>query len=240
MKFRWWLKKDHDEVMKQPLQGQTCPINQKSLEKLRKNKLKKEKKEKIKKEIEHKKIQDRAERQKEYKSLVILDLNSNNKIKNQSLIESERTKKQDDLLVHMTRSNIPYEVTRAFYETEEWKKTRDKWLKRKKRKLARKNKVMSCVMCGAIPDPDYRPVKPDKNRSQAERDMLEHEFQANRLLVDHKLPIKYFWHLRLETSNFQTLCGLCNKMKCNTYSRKDLIELNRTPSKANPRNNWRS
>ena len=240
MKFRWWLKKDHDEVMKQPLQGQTCPINQKSLEKLRKNKLKKEKKEKIKKEIEHKKIQDRAERQKEYKSLVILDLNSNNKIKNQSLIESERTEKQDDLLVHMTRSNIPYEVTRAFYETEEWKKTRDKWLKRKKRKLARKNKVMSCVMCGAIPDPDYRPVKPDKNRSQAERDMLEHEFQANRLLVDHRLPIKYFWHLRLEPSNFQTLCGLCNKMKCNTYSKKDLIELNRTPSKANPRNNWRS
>ena len=226
--------------MKQPLQGQTCPINQKSLEKLRKNKLKKEKKEKIKKEIEHKKIQDRAERQKEYKSLVILDLNSNSKINNESPTKSEKTIKHDDLWVHMNRSNIPYEVTRAFYETEEWKKTRDKWLKRKKRKLARKNKVMSCVMCGAIPDPDYRPVKPDKNRSQAERDMLEHEFQANRLLVDHKLPIKYFWHLRLEPSNFQTLCGLCNKMKCNTYSRKDLIELNRTPSKANPRNNWRS
>ena len=235
MKFRWWLKKDHDKMMKQPLQGQSCPINQKSLEKLRK----KEKKEKIKKEIEHKKIQDRAERQREYKSLVILDLNSNIKIKNESPTKSERTKKHDDLLNHMTKSNIPYEVTRAFYETEEWKKTRDKWLKRKKRKLARKNKVMSCVMCGAIPDPNYRPVKPDKNRSQAERDMLEHEFQANRLLVDHRLPIKYFWHLRLEPSNFQTLCGHCNKMKCNTYSRKDLIELNRASSNKNPHNNWR-
>ena len=230
MKFRWW-RMTHDEMMKQPLQGQSCPINLDSLEQLRKNKLKKEKKEKIKKGIERKKIQDRAERQKEYKSLVILDLNSNSKIKNESPTKSERTKEHDDLLNHMTKSNIPYEVTRAFYETEEWKKTRDKWLKRKKRKLARKGKVMSCVMCGAIPDPNYRPVKPDKNRSQAERDMLEHEFQANRILVDHRLPIKYFWHLRLEPSNFQTLCGNCNKFKCNTYTRKDLIELNRASSK---------
>ena len=84
-------------MMKQPLQGQSCPINQKSLEKLRK----KEKKEKIKKEIEHKKIQDRAERQKEYKSLVILDLNSNSKIKNESPTKSERTKEHDDLLNHI-------------------------------------------------------------------------------------------------------------------------------------------
>ena len=126
-----------------------------------------------------------------------------------------------------TKTDMDYEHTKAFYETIEWKQTRDKFLSDRKT-------VMMCSECGATPDPNYRKVKPDKNRSQAEKDMLEHEFQANRLVVDHKLPIKYFWHLRLEPSNFQILCGLCNKDKLNTYSQKDVIKLNRSISKDKP------
>ena len=88
-----------------------------------------------------------------------------------------------------------------------------------------KNTVMKCACCGAIPDSDYKKVEIDMNRPQSEKDMLYHEFQANRLVVDHKLPIKHFWHLRLEPSNLQMLCGLCNKEKLNTYSVSDIEKI---------------
>ena len=39
--------------------------------------------------------------------------------------------------------------------------------------------------------------------------------EVNRILVDHKLPIKYYWGLRLTPSNFQLLCGHCNRTKGN-------------------------
>ena len=87
------------------------------------------------------------------------------------------------------------------------------------------NTVMKCACCGAIPDSDYKKVEIDMNRPQSEKDMLYHEFQANRLVVDHKLPIKHFWHLRLEHSNLQMLCGLCNKEKLNTYSVSDIEKI---------------
>jgi len=44
---------------------------------------------------------------------------------------------------------------------------------------------------------------------------LAYEFQCNRILVDHKLPVKYYWGLRLTPSNFQLLCGVCNEKKMN-------------------------
>ena len=101
----------------------------------------------------------------------------------------------------------------------EWKKCRDEWLE---------NKEKVCKKCGRIPDPNYRRVKPDRNRPQWEKDKLAYEFQSNRILVDHMLPIKYYWHLRLTPSNFQMLCGVCNQEKLNNVSSKYLKEVNNT------------
>ena len=101
----------------------------------------------------------------------------------------------------------PYEKTRAFYNTPEWKSCRNQYLDSRGEKR--------CDCCGRIPDPNYKPVKPNPNRPQWEKDKLKYEWQCNRILVDHKLPVKYYWGLRLTPSNFQLLCGLCNEEKMN-------------------------
>ena len=106
------------------------------------------------------------------------------------------------------KTNIPYEKTRAFYNTPEWKSCRNQY-------LDSRGENRSCDCCGRIPDPNYRRVKADKNRPQWEKNKLAFEFQCNRILVDHKLPVKYYWGLRLTPSNFQLLCGVCNEKKMN-------------------------
>ena len=110
-------------------------------------------------------------------------------------------------------TNVSYKKTKEFYKTSAWKDCRNQYLDSRGEKL--------CDCCGRIPDPNYKPVKPNPNRPQWEKDKLKYEWQCNRILVDHKLPIKYYWGLRLTPSNFQLLCGLCNEIKMNEINSID-------------------
>ena len=111
------------------------------------------------------------------------------------------------------KTDIPFFMTEEFYETDRWKEERDKFLA--------KQPKMKCQKCGAEPDPNYKKAPPDKNRPQSEKDRLRREWNRNRILVDHVLPVKYFWNLRLDPENFQLLCGCCNEEKLNTYRFED-------------------
>tara|TARA_B100001989_G_scaffold139468_1_gene99023 strand:- start:368 stop:1108 length:741 start_codon:yes stop_codon:yes gene_type:complete len=162
----------------------------------RSRKEKEKKKKEILKQKEEQKINARKERQKQY----------------------EKYHEIGTLRCSAYPTDIPYKERKAFYKTEQWIIMRNNFMNDK-------NTVMKCACCGAIPDSDYKKVEIDMNRPQSEKDMLYHEFQANRLVVDHKLPIKHFWHLRLEPSNLQMLCGLCNKEKLNTYSVSDIEKI---------------
>ena len=162
----------------------------------RSRKEKEKKKKEILKQKEEQKIKARKERQKQY----------------------EKYHEIGTLRCSAYPTDIPYKERKAFYKTEQWIIMRNNFMNDK-------NTVMKCACCGAIPDSDYKKVEIDMNRPQSEKDMLYHEFQANRLVVDHKLPIKHFWHLRLEPSNLQMLCGLCNKEKLNTYSVNDIEKI---------------
>ena len=162
----------------------------------RSRKEKEKKKKEILKQKEEQKIKARKERQKQY----------------------EKYYEIGTLRCSAYPTDIPYKERKAFYKTEQWIIMRNNFMNDK-------NTVMKCACCGAIPDSDYKKVEIDMNRPQSEKDMLYHEFQANRLVVDHKLPIKHFWHLRLEPSNLQMLCGLCNKEKLNTYSVSDIEKI---------------
>ena len=162
----------------------------------RSRKEKEKKKKEILKQKEEQKIKARKERQKQY----------------------EKYHEIGTLRCSAYPTDIPYKERKAFYKTEQWIIIRNNFMNDK-------NTVMMCACCGAVPDPDYKKIEIDLNRPQSEKDMLYHEFQANRLVVDHKLPIKHFWHLRLEYSNLQILCGLCNKEKLNTYSVNDIEKI---------------
>ena len=162
----------------------------------RSRKEKEKKKKEILKQKEEQKIKARKERQKQY----------------------EKYHEIGTLRCSAYPTDIPYKERKAFYKTEQWIIMRNNFMNDN-------NTVMKCACCGAIPDSDYKKVEIDMNRPQSEKDMLYHEFQANRLVVDHKLPIKHFWHLRLEPSNLQMLCGLCNKEKLNTYSVSDIEKI---------------
>ena len=162
----------------------------------RSRKEKEKKKKEILKQKEEQKIKARKERQKQY----------------------EKYYEIGTLRCSAYPTDIPYKERKAFYKTEQWIIMRNNFMNDN-------NTVMKCACCGAIPDSDYKKVEIDMNRPQSEKDMLYHEFQANRLVVDHKLPIKHFWHLRLEPSNLQMLCGLCNKEKLNTYSVSDIEKI---------------
>ena len=165
-------------------------------EKEEKQKEKERKQKEIIKQKEEQKIKARKERQKQY----------------------EKYHEIGTLRCSAYPTDIPYKERKAFYKTEQWIIIRNNFMNDK-------NTVMMCACCGAVPDPDYKKVEIDLNRPQSEKDMLYHEFQANRLVVDHILPIKHFWHLRLEYSNLQMLCGLCNKEKLNTYSVNDIEKI---------------
>ena len=110
------------------------------------------------------------------------------------------------------KTDINYNTTREFYQSPDWKKCRDEYLEGR-------DKVCSC--CGRRPDPNYKRVKANPNRPQWVKNKLAYEWQCNRILVDHKLPIKYYWGLRLTPSNFQLLCGVCNEEKMNKVNSKD-------------------
>ena len=117
---------------------------------------------------------------------------------------------------NIQKSDIPQDQRDAFYQTQEWKDARDEW---------KVGKDEVCAKCGRRPDPNYKKAPIDRNRPQEEKEFLYNEFNKNRLLVDHILPIKTYWGLRLEKDNFQYLCGCCNKIKCNTVSRQDVIKV---------------
>ena len=108
----------------------------------------------------------------------------------------------------LKKSNVPYDITNKFYESSEWKFVRDKF-------LSQQPKPFQCYQCGSVPDPNYVPKKRNSARSESEKLDLEYEWNKNRIVVDHKLPVKYFWDLRLDLDNFQLLCGCCNKEKLN-------------------------
>ena len=107
------------------------------------------------------------------------------------------------------RTNIPYGQCQEFYETDEWKNVRDDF-------LSKQPKPFQCHQCGRAPDPNYEKAPMKRDRPEHEKQRLRREFNQNRILVDHKLPIKYYWNLRLNQDNFQLLCGCCNEEKGNT------------------------
>ena len=109
-------------------------------------------------------------------------------------------------------TNIPQDQRDAFYQTQEWKDARDEW---------KEGKDKVCSRCGRRPDPNYKKAPIDRNRSEADKEFLYRKFNENRLLVDHILPIKTYWRLRLDKNNFQYLCGTCNEEKANTITWKN-------------------
>ncbi len=113
---------------------------------------------------------------------------------------------------NLDKSDIPQAQRDAFYQTQEWKDARDEW---------KVGKDQVCAECGRRPDPNYKKAKIDRNRPQEEKEFLYREFNNNRLLVDHILPIKTYWRLRLDKNNFQYLCGTCNEEKSNTITWKN-------------------
>ena len=112
-----------------------------------------------------------------------------------------------DLNQHsMNQTDIPYKERKKFYESDEWKQVRDKF---------KEGKELKCASCGRKPDPNYKKEKIDLNRSPEEKERLRIEWEQNRIVIDHKLPVRFFWHLRLKPANFQLLCGCCNEEKLN-------------------------
>lgn len=75
-----------------------------------------------------------------------------------------------------------------FYKSWEWRTLRMEVLKEQGR---------ICQCCGAAPS--------DKNQNGG----------RVRIQVDHIKPLSRYWHLRLDKSNLQVLCGECNQGKGN-------------------------
>ena len=123
----------------------------------------------------------------------------------------------NDHLKDLTRTDIPYYECKEFYETDEWKTVRDDF-------LSKQPKPFQCNTCNRTPDPNYKKAPIKRDRPEHEKERLRREFNENRIVVDHKLPLKYFWNLRLDQSNFQLLCGCCNEAKCNKINWEHLKE----------------
>ena len=121
----------------------------------------------------------------------------------------------DDAL-SLKRTNIPLQNRKAFYKSDEWKTARDEFLS--------KQREMKRQKCGRTPDPNFKKAPIKMDRSEHDKELLLKHFQRNRILVDHKLPIRYYWTQRLDPENFQLLCGCCNEKKLNTVSWQDLKE----------------
>jgi len=121
----------------------------------------------------------------------------------------------------LERTDKSLYATKKFYKTDEWKESRDEFLKGKK---------LRCEGCGKTPhfDPyknnDINDYNFDADYSFFNCQELE-EYRDDQIRVDHKLPVKYFWHLRLNPVNFQMLCGSCNKSKSNHILNHHLKEM---------------
>jgi 5-methylcytosine-specific restriction endonuclease McrA len=46
---------------------------------------------------------------------------------------------------------------------------------------------------------------------------------GERIVVDHKLPVRHFWHLRLDPANLCLACDSCNRGKGSTVDEEDKI-----------------
>ena len=186
------------------------PKNIKALEK---------RKEKKKEELERIKIRKKEQLAKKTKISKERELARGFKKEQQKIIENLDNIKFKPILEYplnhpqylrsMERTDIPYSECQEFYETDEWKKVRDDY-------TSKQPKPFQCHTCGRTPDPNYKKAPIKRDRPEHEKERLRREFNENRILVDHKLPIKYYWNLRLNQDNFQLLCGCCNEEKGNT------------------------
>ena len=194
-KRRSWEKKSDPKYIK-------AIADKKEKERIRRekeNEIKIAKKEKAKLSKEKQFVRDfRKEQQK------IIDNLNNTKFK-----PIEYPLNHPQFLKDTEKTNIPYGQCQEFYETDEWKKVRDDF-------LSKQPKPFQCHQCGRTPDPNYEKAPMKRDRPEHEKQRLRREFNQNRILVDHKLPIKYYWNLRLDQDNFQLLCGCCNEEKGNT------------------------
>ena len=155
-----------------------------------------------KKSLKEKREREVAER-KEHERLIVLE-----KKKNQEERKTRYTKyiSMDLNESSMNLTDIPYKQRKQFYDSDEWKQVRDKF---------REGKELKCAKCGRKPDPNYKKEKINLNRSPEEKERLRIEWNQNRIVTDHKLPLRFYWHLRLKPANLQLLCGCCNEEKMN-------------------------
>jgi 5-methylcytosine-specific restriction endonuclease McrA len=86
--------------------------------------------------------------------------------------------------------NVSFDIRSKFYETQEWKSLRYKFIKNKK------TEELVCTQCNK--GPFTKENWSDMN-------------------VDHIKPVKHFWEERLNMSNLQILCSICNRVKLNYY-----------------------
>ena len=130
----------------------------------------------------------------------------------------------------LERTNKTLYATKKFYKTDEWKEARDEFLKGKK---------LKCEGCGKTPhfDPyknnDINDYNFDADYSCFTNCQELEEYRDDQIRVDHKLPVKHFWHLRLNPVNFQMLCGSCNKSKSNWILYHHLKEMRKLFPKPN-------
>ena len=88
-------------------------------------------------------------------------------------------------------SNVSFDVRSKFYETQEWKSLRYKFIQSKK------TEELVCQCCGKGPF------------------SRENWKEMN---IDHIKPVKKFWEERLNMDNLQILCWMCNRIKLNNYT----------------------
>ena len=96
----------------------------------------------------------------------------------------------DDEHEEFDPKNVPFDIRLKFYDTEEWKSLRYKFVKTKK------TEELVCTQCSK--GPFTRANWKDMN-------------------VDHIKPVKHFWEERLNMNNLQILCWVCNRVKMNQY-----------------------
>jgi 5-methylcytosine-specific restriction endonuclease McrA len=97
----------------------------------------------------------------------------------------------DDEHEEFDPKNVPFDIRSKFYDTEEWKSLKYKFIKTKK------TEELVCAQCGKGPF-----------TKENWKDMN----------VDHIKPVKHFWEERLNMNNLQILCRICNRVKMNHYT----------------------
>ena len=86
--------------------------------------------------------------------------------------------------------NVPWDIRSKFYDKKEWKSLRDEFIESKS------SEELVCTQCNK--GPFTKENWSDMN-------------------VDHIKPVKHFWEERLNISNLQILCSICNRVKLNYY-----------------------